>query len=157
MTTAYRTCQAPEGRLLYTVSESGEMLGISRVSAYEFVAWNALDVIRRRSALDGPPKRLMTRSWTSLSGSNPPISGTQRSTKQAGARAGAAACDANYESGTHPKTVRICVGVGLNTASPETQAGKCAPTAQRKTSGVYCPNLTEPLGTQPEPQCVAGP
>jgi len=46
MTTAYRTPQAPEERLVYTVAEAGEMLGISRAFAYELVARGELPVIR---------------------------------------------------------------------------------------------------------------
>jgi excisionase family DNA binding protein len=46
MTTAYRTLQAPEERLVYTVVEAGEMLGISRAFAYELVARGELPVIR---------------------------------------------------------------------------------------------------------------
>ena len=38
MTTTYRTLQAPQERLVYTVAEAGEMLGISRAFAYELVA-----------------------------------------------------------------------------------------------------------------------
>src|ERR1700728_3749229 len=46
ITTAYRTLQAPEERLVYTVAESGEMLGISRAFAYELVARGELPVIK---------------------------------------------------------------------------------------------------------------
>jgi excisionase family DNA binding protein len=46
MTTAYRTLQAPEERLVYTVAEAGEMLGISGAFAYELVARGELPVIR---------------------------------------------------------------------------------------------------------------
>ncbi len=46
MTTAYRILQAPEERLVYTVAEAGEMLGISRAFAYERVARGELPVIR---------------------------------------------------------------------------------------------------------------
>ena len=46
MTTAYRTLQAPEERLVYTVAEAGEMLGISRAFAYELVARGELPVIK---------------------------------------------------------------------------------------------------------------
>jgi excisionase family DNA binding protein len=46
MTTTYRTLQAPEERLVYTVAEAGEMLGISRAFAYELVARGELPVIR---------------------------------------------------------------------------------------------------------------
>lgn len=42
----YRTLQAPEERLVYTVAEAGEMLGISRAFAYELVARGELPVIR---------------------------------------------------------------------------------------------------------------
>jgi excisionase family DNA binding protein len=51
MKTAYRVLQAPEERLVYTVAEAGEMLGISRAFAYELVARGELPVItlgRRR-------------------------------------------------------------------------------------------------------------
>jgi hypothetical protein len=60
-----------EERVVYTVAEAGEMFGISRAFAYELLARGDLHVIRHRSASDGPPKRLMTRSWASLSGSSP--------------------------------------------------------------------------------------
>ena len=46
MTTTYRTLHAPEERLVYTVAEAGEMLGISRAFAYELVARGELPVIR---------------------------------------------------------------------------------------------------------------
>jgi excisionase family DNA binding protein len=46
MTTAYRTLQASEERLVYTVAEAGEMLGIYRAFAYELVARGELPVIR---------------------------------------------------------------------------------------------------------------
>jgi excisionase family DNA binding protein len=46
MTTTYRALQAPEERLVYTVAEAGEMLGISRAFAYELVARGELPVIR---------------------------------------------------------------------------------------------------------------
>jgi len=46
MTTAYRTLQGPEERLVYTVAEAGEMLGISRAFAYELVARGELPLIR---------------------------------------------------------------------------------------------------------------
>jgi excisionase family DNA binding protein len=46
MTTAYRTLQTPEERLVYTVAEAGEMLGISRAFAYELVARGELPVIK---------------------------------------------------------------------------------------------------------------
>jgi excisionase family DNA binding protein len=46
MTTAYRTLQASEERLVYTVAEAGEMLGISRAFAYELLARGELPVIR---------------------------------------------------------------------------------------------------------------
>jgi excisionase family DNA binding protein len=46
MTTAYRTLQASEERLVYTVAEAGEMLGISRAFAYELVARGELPVIK---------------------------------------------------------------------------------------------------------------
>jgi len=46
MTTAYRTLQSPEERLVYTVAEAGEMLGISRAFAYELVARGELPVIK---------------------------------------------------------------------------------------------------------------
>ncbi len=51
MTTPYRTLQTPEERLVYTVAEAGELLGISRAFAYELVARGELPVIwlgRRR-------------------------------------------------------------------------------------------------------------
>jgi excisionase family DNA binding protein len=51
MHTTYRTLQAPEDRLVYTVAEAGELLGISRAFAYELVARGELPVIclgRRR-------------------------------------------------------------------------------------------------------------
>ena len=46
MTTTNRTLHAPEERLVYTVAEAGEMLGISRAFAYELVARGELPVIR---------------------------------------------------------------------------------------------------------------
>jgi excisionase family DNA binding protein len=46
MTTAYRTLHASEERLVYTVAQAGEMLGISRAFAYELVARGELPVIR---------------------------------------------------------------------------------------------------------------
>jgi excisionase family DNA binding protein len=46
MTTAYRTLQTPLERLVYTVAEAGEMLGISRAFAYELVARGELPVIK---------------------------------------------------------------------------------------------------------------
>ena len=46
MTTTYRTLHAPEERLVYTVAEAGEMLGISRAFAYELVARGELPVIK---------------------------------------------------------------------------------------------------------------
>ena len=46
MTTTARTPQTPEERLVYTVSEAGEMLGISRAFAYELVARGELPVIK---------------------------------------------------------------------------------------------------------------
>jgi excisionase family DNA binding protein len=45
-TSTDRTLQAPEERLVYTVAEAGEMLGISRAFAYELVARGELPVIR---------------------------------------------------------------------------------------------------------------
>jgi excisionase family DNA binding protein len=51
MTTFIRTSQTPDDRLVYTVAEAGELLGISRAFAYELVAWGELPVIclgRRR-------------------------------------------------------------------------------------------------------------
>jgi excisionase family DNA binding protein len=51
MHTRYRTLQTPEDRLVYTVAEAGELLGISRAFAYELVARGELPVIclgRRR-------------------------------------------------------------------------------------------------------------
>jgi excisionase family DNA binding protein len=46
MTNVYRTLQAPEEPLVYTVAEAGEMLGISRAFAYELAARGELPVIR---------------------------------------------------------------------------------------------------------------
>ena len=46
MTTTYRTLHAPEERLVYTVAEAGEMLGISRAFVYELVARGELPVIK---------------------------------------------------------------------------------------------------------------
>jgi excisionase family DNA binding protein len=51
MHTTYRTLPTPEERLVYTVAEAGELLGISRAFAYELVARGELPVIclgRRR-------------------------------------------------------------------------------------------------------------
>jgi excisionase family DNA binding protein len=51
MHTTYRTLPTPEDRLVYTVAEAGELLGISRAFAYELVARGELPVIclgRRR-------------------------------------------------------------------------------------------------------------
>ena len=51
MTTTYRTLEPPDERLVYTVAEAGELLGISRAFAYELVARGELPVIclgRRR-------------------------------------------------------------------------------------------------------------
>jgi excisionase family DNA binding protein len=51
MHTTYRTLPTPEERLVYTVAEAGELLGISRAFAYELVARSELPVIclgRRR-------------------------------------------------------------------------------------------------------------
>ena len=51
MTSQYRILQSPEERLVYTVAEAGELLGISRAFAYELVARGELPVIclgRRR-------------------------------------------------------------------------------------------------------------
>jgi excisionase family DNA binding protein len=51
VTTPYRTLSTPEERLVYTVAEAGELLGISRAFAYELVARGDLPVIclgRRR-------------------------------------------------------------------------------------------------------------
>jgi excisionase family DNA binding protein len=51
MHTTYRTLPTPEERLVYTVAEVGELLGISRAFAYELVARGELPVIclgRRR-------------------------------------------------------------------------------------------------------------
>ena len=47
MHTPYRTLQTPEDRLVYTVAEGGELLGISRAFAYELVARGELPVICR--------------------------------------------------------------------------------------------------------------
>ena len=46
MSTSIRTLQAPDDRLVYTVAEAGELLGISRAFAYELVARGELPVIR---------------------------------------------------------------------------------------------------------------
>jgi excisionase family DNA binding protein len=46
MTTTYRILQPSEDRLVYTVAEAGELLGISRAFAYELVARGELPVIR---------------------------------------------------------------------------------------------------------------
>jgi excisionase family DNA binding protein len=51
MHTTYGTLPTPEERLVYTVAEAGELLGISRAFAYELVARGELPVIclgRRR-------------------------------------------------------------------------------------------------------------
>jgi excisionase family DNA binding protein len=51
MSTLIRTSQTPDERLVYTVAEAGELLGISRAFAYELVARGELPVIclgRRR-------------------------------------------------------------------------------------------------------------
>jgi excisionase family DNA binding protein len=51
MHTKYRTLPTPEERLVCTVAEAGELLGISRAFAYELVARGELPVIclgRRR-------------------------------------------------------------------------------------------------------------
>jgi excisionase family DNA binding protein len=51
MHSTYRTLPPPEERLVYTVAEAGELLGISRAFAYELVARGELPVIclgRRR-------------------------------------------------------------------------------------------------------------
>ncbi|HXN62267.1 MAG TPA: helix-turn-helix domain-containing protein [Acidimicrobiales bacterium] len=51
MHTTYRTLSTPEKRLVYSVAEAGEMLGISRAFAYELVARGELQVVclgRRR-------------------------------------------------------------------------------------------------------------
>jgi excisionase family DNA binding protein len=51
MHTTHCRLQAPEERLVYTVAEAGELLGISRAFAYELVARGELPVIclgRRR-------------------------------------------------------------------------------------------------------------
>jgi excisionase family DNA binding protein len=51
MHTTYRTLSTPEERLVYTVAEASELLGISRAFAYELVARGELPVIclgRRR-------------------------------------------------------------------------------------------------------------
>jgi excisionase family DNA binding protein len=51
MSTPYRSLSTPEERLVYTVAEAGELLGISRAFAYELVARGELPVIclgRRR-------------------------------------------------------------------------------------------------------------
>jgi excisionase family DNA binding protein len=46
MTTLHRIPQNTDERLVYTVSEAGELLGISRAFAYELVARGELPVIR---------------------------------------------------------------------------------------------------------------
>jgi excisionase family DNA binding protein len=46
MTTLNSTAQTLEDRLVYTVAEAGELLGISRAFAYELVARGELPVIR---------------------------------------------------------------------------------------------------------------
>lgn len=46
MTTLHRTPHNPDERLVYTVAEAGELLGISRAFAYELVARGELPVIR---------------------------------------------------------------------------------------------------------------
>ena len=46
MSTSVRTPQAADDRLVYTVAEAGELLGISRAFAYELVARGELPVIR---------------------------------------------------------------------------------------------------------------
>ena len=46
MTTPYRTLQALEERLVYTVAQAGDVLGIPRAFAYELVARGELPVIR---------------------------------------------------------------------------------------------------------------
>jgi excisionase family DNA binding protein len=51
MSTSIRVPQTPDERLVYTVAEAGELLGISRAFAYELVARGELPVIclgRRR-------------------------------------------------------------------------------------------------------------
>ncbi len=51
MSTSIRIPQTPDERLVYTVAEAGELLGISRAFAYELVARGELPVIclgRRR-------------------------------------------------------------------------------------------------------------
>lgn len=46
MSTSIRSPQTPDDRLVYTVAEAGELLGISRAFAYELVARGELPVIR---------------------------------------------------------------------------------------------------------------
>ena len=46
MHTTYRTLPTPKERLVYTVAEAGELLGISRAFAYELVGRGELPVIR---------------------------------------------------------------------------------------------------------------
>ena len=46
MTTLHPITQNPDERLVYTVAEAGELLGISRAFAYELVARGELPVIR---------------------------------------------------------------------------------------------------------------
>jgi excisionase family DNA binding protein len=51
MTTTYNFIEPPTERLVYTVAEAGQLLGISRAFAYELVARGELPVIclgRRR-------------------------------------------------------------------------------------------------------------
>jgi excisionase family DNA binding protein len=58
MTTSIRTPQTPDDRLVYTVAEAGELLGISRAFAYELVARGELPVIClgcRRLVPNRPP------------------------------------------------------------------------------------------------------
>ena len=46
MHTTYATLSSSHERLVYTVAEAGEMLGISRAFAFELVAWGELPVVR---------------------------------------------------------------------------------------------------------------
>jgi excisionase family DNA binding protein len=46
MSTSIRTLQTPDDRLVYTVAEAGDLLGISRAFAYELVARGELPVVR---------------------------------------------------------------------------------------------------------------
>jgi excisionase family DNA binding protein len=63
------TLQTPEQRLVYTVAEAGELLGISRAFAYELVARGELPVIclgRRRIVPNPRYRRAARRSEASV-------------------------------------------------------------------------------------------